>query len=353
MIQLDFSQPISDVLDVLKPYKEGWITDIAEFIADWNNESILLEIKTSGTTGVSKHFQVKKEWMMYSASNTNRYFGLNQNKSALLALSPHFIAGKMMLVRAILAKMKLWICPPNDLSILNTNVDIDFCPLVPLQAEKYFQQLHKIKHLLLGGAPVSEHLENRLQTLSTQVYQSFAMTETLSHFAIKNISKKEQFYKIFKTIDFGTNEDKCLWIKVPQLGQDFIQTTDVVDLVEGGFIWKQRADFMINSGGIKFNPEALEKQCDFLTQRGWQFIFSSVPDRQLGHKLVLVVEASSIGKEFHTLRKSEFKLDAYAIPKQIYIVNKLPKTEFSQKITRLKHELIFRPENIIAVSEIQ
>ena len=352
MIQLDFSKPLTEVLVDIQIHKDEWIFDIASFIEQWNNVSEYVGVTTSGTTGKPKHIEVKKEWMRYSASNTIKYFGLEEGKTALLALSPHFIAGKMMLVRAIEAKLKLWVCPPNDLSILNTDIQIDFCPLVPLQAEKYFEQLHKINHLLLGGAPVSVSLEQQLQRLPIQVYQSFAMTETLSHFAIRNISMREQFYKVFETIDFGVDDNQCLWIKAPQLGQEFVQTTDIVELVNSGFVWKQRADFMINSGGIKLNPEGLEKQCRFLTERGWSFIFSSRPDDKLGNKLVLVVEEESVGDRLMELKKADFNLEPYSIPKQVYVVKTIPRTPYSQKVTRLKSDLIFNPENIILVQEI-
>lgn len=352
MIQLDFSKPLHTLIELLNSHDEKWILDIADFIKEWNKDGNQISIQTSGTTGSPKYFQVDRAWMIYSAKNTIHYFGLKPTNTALLALSPHFIAGKMMLVRSIVGQLKLWICPPNNLSILNNTIAIDFCPLVPLQAEKYLPNLGKIKHLLLGGAPVSESLEVKLRALSCEVYQSFAMTETLSHFALKNISKEEKAYKVFPTIKFGVNDEQCLWIKAPELGQEFIQTTDVVELVEGGFIWKQRADFMINSGGIKYNPEVLEKQCDFLHLRGWQFIISSVSDTKLGSKLVLVVEEKSLNGRFNGLAKHEFNLDDYAIPKRIYIVKKIPKTPFSQKVTRLDQQLIFAKANIVAEHEI-
>lgn len=351
-IQLDFSEPISQIIEKLQPYKEEWITDITKFIIQWNNEDHWVTVQTSGTTGAAKQMQVKKDWMTYSAKNTLSYFGLEKGHSALLALSPHFIAGKMMLVRAMIGQLKLWICPPSDLSILNEDIQVDFCPLVPLQAEKHLDELKKIKHLLLGGAPVSPTLEVKLQALECQVYQSFAMTETLSHFAIRDISKKELAYTIFTTIEYGVDDSGCLWIKAPQLGQEVIQTTDVVDLVKGGFIWKQRADFMINSGGIKYNPEVLEKNCKFLQEKGWQFIISSVPDAKLGNKMVLVVEKDSLKGSFKAIAKVDFDLEPYAIPKAVYIVKTIPKTPFSQKVTRLKLDVIFDKENILAVHEI-
>lgn len=352
MIQIDFSQPLPVILNLLNSYSEQWIIDITHFINQWNDKQKTIQVQTSGTTGQPKILEFEKSWMVYSAQNTLKYFGLKKGDTALLALSPKFIAGKMMLVRGIIGHLKVWICPPNDLSILRKTIDIDFCPLVPIQAEKYFSQLYKIKHLLLGGAPVSSALEIKLQNLPINVYQSFAMTETLSHFALRNITKKELSYTIFKSIIFGVNVDSCLWIKAPGLGQEFIQTTDVVELVEHGFIWKQRADFMINSGGIKYNPEVLENQCHFLYQKGWSFIISSIPDEILGNKLVLVVEKHSIQEPFNGLCKDQFDLDTYAIPKVLYIVKEIPRTPFSQKVTRLSYQNIFHENNILEIHEI-
>lgn len=352
MIQLDFSKPFRSQLALLNT-NEIWMAFISDFIIEWNNKSDVVNIKTSGTTGAPKVITVKKDWMRFSANNTLKYFNLSKGNTALLALSSEFIGGKMMLVRAMVGQLKLWICPPSDLSILESNISLDFCPLVPIQAQKYNKQLYKIQHVLLGGAPVSLELEHQLQKLKCQVYQSFAMTETLSHIALRNLSKKETNYTVFKSIDIGVNTQGCLWIKAPQLGQDFIQTTDIVNINENTFTWKGRLDFIINSGGIKYNPEALEKSCAFLNNLGYEFIFSSIKDPYLGEKIVLVVEKEiDNNKPNLKLKKSSFKIDKYAIPKLVYFVKKLPRTQHSKKIKRLDKLAMFSSLNIIEIQEI-
>lgn len=347
MIQLDFNQPILQNIQKLEDFQEDWILDIKNFLVLWNSNSNHIELKSSGTTGNQKTFLAEKKWMIESANNTLSYFNLSKGNSALLALSVHFIAGKMMVVRAIQGQLKLYLVPPNDLSILDSNIQIDFCPLVPIQAKKHFNNLNKIKHLLIGGAPLTTTLELQLKTLKTQVYHSFAMTETLSHFALKNISSGDSYYKVFETIEFGINNSSCLWIKAPLLGQNFIQTNDIVELTKFGFIWKGREDFVINSGGIKFNPQEIEKKCTPLNFENNLFIISALPDETLGEKIVLVIENKKQDLVQLKLEKKDFDLENYAIPKEVYLIKKLPKTAHSNKIQRLKKEVIFHPSNII------
>lgn len=326
-----------------------WVKHIVEFIEQWQNESDSITISTSGTTGVPKVYTVKKDWMRFSAQNTLSFFNLKPEDKVLLALSAEFIGGKMMLVRALEGGLKLWLCPPNDLSILNQDVHFKFCPLVPLQAEKYIHQLHKIDQILLGGGPVNENLEERLIDLPSQFYQSFAMAETLSHFAIRNISKKESEFKVFSNIQIGVNENNCLWIKGPQLGQPFLQTNDVVELLsDQRFIWKGRFDFIINSGGIKYNPEILEEGCRFLLNRNIPFFISSQSDSKLGEQIVLIIEESSSHiLDDLTIQKQDFNLNTYAIPKKWILVKRIPRTEASNKIRRLVKEELFHSDNIL------
>ncbi|MGB1294056.1 MAG: AMP-binding protein [Flavobacteriales bacterium] len=345
---LNFTLDLENQLDKLD-VSLAWMKHIVEFIEQWQDESDSITISTSGTTGVPKVYTVKKEWMRFSARNTLSFFNLKPEDKVLLALSAEFIGGKMMLVRAIEGGLKLWLCPPNDLSILNQDMHFNFCPLVPLQAEKYIHQLHKIERILLGGGPVSKHLEKRLIDLPSQFYQSFAMTETLSHFAIRNISKKESEFQVFSNIQIGVNENNCLWLKATQLGQPFLQTNDVIELLpDQRFIWKGRFDFIINSGGIKYNPEILEEGCGFLLKLNIPFFISSQQDSKFGERIVLVIEESSFKiHDAFTIRRQDFNLVTYAIPKKWILVKRIPRTEVSNKIKRLAREELFHADNVL------
>src|SRR5690606_40467912 len=97
-----------------------------------------------------------------------------------LPISVNFIAGKMMLVRAIDLELKLYCMQPKATIDLSSIDEVDFAPLTPMQVEKSFQQMKKIKTLLIGGAPLSDVLRERLLKLETVSYESYGMTETIT-----------------------------------------------------------------------------------------------------------------------------------------------------------------------------
>ena len=69
---------------------------------EWFNEKSFVEVKTSGSTGTSKVIKIQKLHMIQSAKATGAFFNLVDGTTALLCMSPTYIAGKMMLVRAMI-----------------------------------------------------------------------------------------------------------------------------------------------------------------------------------------------------------------------------------------------------------
>ena len=57
--------------------------------------------------------------------------------------------------------------------------------MVPNQVEKNINYISKIKILLIGGAPISNTLSKLFQSKTNSVYETFGMTETASHVAVK------------------------------------------------------------------------------------------------------------------------------------------------------------------------
>jgi len=90
-----------------------WWLDIVGFLELWTNSSTTLELKTSGSTGDPKIMVVEKAKMWVSASKTCQYFQLNETSTGLLCLSANYIAGKMMLVRAMVSGMNLICIEPT------------------------------------------------------------------------------------------------------------------------------------------------------------------------------------------------------------------------------------------------
>ena len=88
----------------IKPNEIGanWQESLHQFILDWVNEKDRVTVHTSGSTGTPKQIQLIKECMMNSAFMTGKYFDFKSGQKALLCLPCDYIAGKMMVVRAIM-----------------------------------------------------------------------------------------------------------------------------------------------------------------------------------------------------------------------------------------------------------
>ena len=86
---------------------------LEEFLSEWRNESPYVEVKTSGSTGEPKRMMVEKRRMMNSARITCDFLGLKPGDTALLCMSLDYIAGKMMVVRAMVREMELISVEPS------------------------------------------------------------------------------------------------------------------------------------------------------------------------------------------------------------------------------------------------
>lgn len=328
MILLDFSKDFS-FLEITKtfeemPTKENWQKEIISFIKDWFSEDEFIASKTSGSTGIPKDIKIPKNAMKMSAEMTGKFFGLNEGNSALLCMPVNFIAGKMMIIRAIELKLKLYCVEPKSKINLDFTDKIDFVPMTPMQVENSFDELYKIKTLLIGGAPLSDELKTKLLPLETQSFESYGMTETITHIALKEIS--EEFFTTLNQIKIRKDERDCLVIKTPYFEEEIV-TNDIVEIRnENQFKWLGRFDNVINSGGIKLFPEQIESKLKpFIREK---FIISSLLDSTLGQKLILIIEAESSNFEPRTSN-----LEKYEIPKELFYLKKFPRTE-SGKIKR-------------------
>jgi len=143
------------------------------------------------------------------------------------------------------------------------NIDgpIDFAAMVPLQLEKSLDILNKVKVLIVGGGRMNQSLIKKLQSVSTRVYETYGMTETLTHVAIKPLNgpNKSDVFTALEGVRFETDERNCLVVNVPKVNPDPVVTNDIVERInETSFRWLGRFDNIINSGGVKIIPEEVE-----------------------------------------------------------------------------------------------
>ncbi|MBC8754557.1 AMP-binding protein [Kordia sp. YSTF-M3] len=311
-----------------KPYEQA----LGDFLIDWLDEKEYVVVFTSGSTGKPKSIRLNKQAMVHSALATGDFFGIKPGDSALQCLPSNFIAGKMMLIRAMILGLELDLVAPTSNPLENQYKHYDFCAMVPMQVENSLEQLHQIKTLIVGGAPASKALIERLQNVSTKVFATYGMTETITHIAAKplnNLPKGETAqYQTLPNIHISTDDRNCLVIDAPRIHPKKIITNDVVQLIsETEFDWLGRFDNVINSGGIKLHPEQIEEKLSaFISGR---YFVTGIDDSQLGKKLLLIIEDTAQNVEVSNLLetiKLSKKFSKFEIPKIIYTVKNFTET---------------------------
>ena len=337
MLYLDFSQPNFDVnaIQVTNEFEQS----VKDFLVEWFSDSDIMIAHTSGSTGTPKEIILTKENMRKSANMTGKYLQLEKGNSALLVMPVTYIAGKLMLVRAVEIGLKL-ICmqPTSHISLDEINrgisqdfTSIDFVALTPMQVENSIDFVSRCQKLIIGGAPLSEKVKQELFAFENEVYETYAMTETITHIAFKQVANQkypntEQVFEAFDEVTISQDERGCLVIDTPYDGLQVV-TNDVVEIIDQRkFNWSGRADNVINSGGIKLFPEQIENKLKPFIHS--DFYITSKADELLGQKLILVVEGEERSLDF-----SSADLTKYQVPKEIIFIPTFSRTE-SGKIKR-------------------
>jgi O-succinylbenzoic acid--CoA ligase len=344
-------------VDELLEYSKVLSSSTYQFLQDWFSINTYVEVQTSGSTGKPKIIQLKKEFMINSALATGTFFSLQEKTTALLCMSTDYIAGKMMLVRAIVLGWDLDLVKPTSNPLEGLEKQYDFSAMVPMQLQNSLPEIHRIKKLIVGGGIVSKELEKQIQNVTTAIFATFGMTETITHIAVKRLNQiqsvtsnavEKSHYHALPNVSISKDQRDCLVIDAPKVSSDRIITNDVIELIsDKEFKWLGRYDNVINSGGIKLHPEEIEKKLSQIIPQ--RFFVAGIADKTLGEKLILVVEENvtssavekSLLKEIETNLIVVKNLTKYEIPKATYFVDKFIETE-TKKIQRSKTlDLIF------------
>ena len=299
---------------------------IGDFLMDWINPKEEIVLKTSGSTGTPKRMRYAKQAFVNSALATGDHFGVKIGDRALHCLSADFIAGKMMLVRAMILGLELDIVPPNG-NVLEGNTTVyDFAAMVPMQAVHAMNQINQVKTLLIGGAAPSTTLLHQLQSKKTNSFVTYGMTETLTHIASRSIKSNDAVYTVLPGVHITQDDRQCLIIKVPYLTDADVVTNDVVTLVSDvSFELLGRVDHVINSGGVKIFPETVEQKIGSFIQP--PFFITSIADEKLGQQVVLVLEQQKETQNLLNLLKEKKILSPYELPKKVFCLDAFEYTE--------------------------
>ena len=343
-MKLKFSEIIN--LNSLSPQTE-FEEKVVSFLEDWFSDSEMVSVQTSGSTGKPKIFEVEKQRMLNSAKMTCDFLKLKKGNSALLCLPVEYISGKMMLVRSIERGLKLSIVNPTSAPMEFFNEEIDFCAMSPLQVENSLDKIHLIKNLIIGGAQVSATLKEKLtqkcknSNAQTKIYETYGMSETLSHIALKQIYPiAEDYFTVLKDVEIALDERGCLVISAPKLNPQPLKTNDLVELKDLDFPESDKKQFkflgrfdnVINSGGLKIHPEELGQLVN--KQISNEVVFLGINDQKLGQKLVLLIEGNESDEIKNQLSAIIYPSKNHK-PKKVVFKKEFPRLP-NGKIDRLK-----------------
>ena len=333
---------LQDVAYSLIKEGEPFEQRIGDLLMDWISDDDTILVTTSGATGLPKRIFLKKEHMANSARATGDLLGLKEGDTALLCLPAEYVAGKMMLVRAMVLGLDLDYAEPASDPLLQTLKSYDFSAMVPMQLQKSLKKLDRFGTLLVGGAPVSDELRKSLQDSETRVFETYGMTETATHVALKALNPaasnlegtSDTSFKAMPGVTFSLDDRGCLVVTAPDYADYPITTNDMVELLsEGEFVWLGRYDHLVNSGGVKLIPEAIEAKVKAALDT--TFIFGGIPHESLGECLVMVLEAKEVPEDLKARLENLKPLGKYEIPKHIFALEEFPRTQ-NGKIKRKK-----------------
>ncbi|MCU0431520.1 MAG: AMP-binding protein [Cytophagaceae bacterium] len=307
-----------------------------QFLHRWVRGDQEFEQFTSGSTGPAKRLLLKREQMIASAKLARDFFSLTTGDHLLCCLGIHYIGGKMMLVRALVLGIPIVVLDPVSRPFQHLETPVSFTSMVPMQmmttltegTSQEKQLLASCSSILLGGASISQSLHERLKELTVPVFQSFATSESASFIAMRRLNGPEPqtYYQVLPGIQISTDQRGALVMKGAVTDHQAIITNDIIELKnEHEFRWIGRADFVINSGGIKIFPESVEAELSLVMNEygNPSYLISSLKDELLGEKLVLCI--SRIGLDQAILKfKIEDALPRYLVPKLIVEFDTLP-----------------------------
>ena len=316
--------------------------EIAFFLQEWFNDHDTISLQTSGSTGTPKVIVAQKKAMIHSAWMTCEALSLSSKTNALLCLPVSAIAGKMMLVRALVSGMNIDYVSPSGNPLRSLDSAPDFVAMVPLQVFNSLQSmeetkiLQEIENLIIGGGFVDNSIVGAIRNYPNNIYVTYGMTETLSHVALRKLTNTDniEYYTPFSSVELSLSSDRCLQIKAPYLLDSLLITNDIAEIREDGtFKILGRKDNTINSGGVKIQIEVVEQK--LAPYIDGDFAITSIPNIKFGELVVLLY---TLPFDDHIAFAD---LTYYQIPKYLFLVSDIPFTR-TGKIDRAKcKELAF------------
>jgi O-succinylbenzoic acid--CoA ligase len=317
-----------------------WVLPIVEFIQEWASHSRTIDVSTSGTTGLPLNISLSKTSMVKSALASCRYFNLSSESILGLCLPVDYIAGKMMVVRALSVDAQLVCTRPSLAPDLSGAEHIDFCAMTCSQLTCILNESctnvllpAQMGTVLVGGEDLQPDVVPIIENQAFPIFQSYGMTETCSHIAVRRLNgaQKTDPYQTIQDVELQLSEDNTLVIRGDVVYGGEVITRDLVDLIDSKtFRWLGRQDNLINSGGVKVVPEQLEAFARKTLPPDFPpFFIGAVPDSRTGQRPVCIMQAHDLADEVEDLLLDALKATAtsVAFPREILAVEAFDYTD--------------------------
>ncbi len=302
-------------------------------------------VATSGTTGAPKG--VIHTWSSLKASSTATTTKMRIDPSAdgwICALPPSHVGGLSIITRALLSGTKVWVIDGFDEQAIRARQKLGANLISVVTAALPRVDHRSFKVVLLGAqAPPKELPENFLVT--------YGMTETGSGVVYNNHP--------LPTVKVACSSTNEVLIDAPMLARGyrdgdqirsdngFYRTGDIGKVDPDGRVTIYgRASDMINSGGEKLFPSPIEDSIKRHPSVKEVVVFGQ-PDERWGEVVAaaLVIKDNSPEPSKDELRKLVTdEIAPWAYPKEIYIVDEIPKTSLGKVQRTLLRQRLLTPK---------
>lgn len=332
-----------------------------------NSESIDLEniqgiFYTSGTTGKPKAVPLTYSNHFHSAIASALNLGVEPNDNWLLCMPLFHVGGLAIAWRSVINGTKITLLPKFDRQeVLNAiaSEQVTLISLVPTMLSRLlnhpqWQNLQKLRAILLGGAPASPELIAQCLQLNLPIMPTYGMTETASQITTllphqvpikQGSSGLPLFGNQLRIVD-----DHLQDLEVGAIGQILVQGASVMHgylhqfenaPIQAGwlhtgdlgycdregylYVVSRRSDLII-SGGENIYPTEIEAIL-LMHPHINEVCIVAVSDREWG-QIVAAVIVTKTQLSLQEIRDfcEQNALARFKLPKSIYIWESLPKT---------------------------